>query len=118
MSGPTRTDPPGDDLPEDMVSVSLAERVADDQARRAANRARLPAFFFGVMFAAAVGGLFLRDAGLLDIGESVPGAPSGGGLDVADGALILFAVVAFVMGAFGEDRVKGWLGQGDKGRWT
>ena len=118
MSSPTRTDPPGDDLPEDMVSVSLAERVADDQARRAAARARLPAFFFGVMFAAAVGGLFLRDAGLLGPsgGEDAGTAMTSGGLDVADAALMVFAVIAFVMGAFGEERVKGWLGQGDKGR--
>ena len=108
------TPPRPDDEPEDMVSVSLAERVADDQARRAADRARLPAFFFGIMFAAAVGGLFLRDAGLLDIGgsgENVPDAPSGGGLDVADGALILFAALAFAMGTFGEDRIRLWLGR-------
>ncbi len=100
------TPPRSDDEPEDMVSVSLAERVADDQARRAADRARLPAFFFGIMFAAAVGGLFLRDAGLADIGGE-----SGGGLDVADGALIVFAALAFAMGTFGEERVKSWIGR-------
>lgn len=102
---------PDDEIPEDMVSVSLAERLADDQARRAADRARMPSFFFGVMFAAAIGGLFLRDAGG-GWGGGEDAGLSGSGLDVADAALMAFAALAAALGVFGEDRIRYWLARG------
>ncbi|MBM3565763.1 MAG: hypothetical protein FJX42_06605 [Alphaproteobacteria bacterium] len=93
------------DLDDDAVSVTLAERIAADRAEKEAQRARLPAFFFGMMFAFAAGGLLLSSGGGGD--EAEPRS----GFDVGAAALVLFAALAAALGLFGEKRVRRWLGQ-------